>query len=331
MNIASRPKALVIGASGFLGSHVARAAIASGAQVRVMLRPNSPIRGIYDLDVDLRYGGIFDPIALQSAMSGCDVVYYSVIDAGRWLHDPGSAHPTNVDGLRHVLEAATAANLKKFVFIGTTATLASRRAEPITNDDPHQSSGGDSYIESRVVAEQLVLEYATTRGLPAVTTCVSTSYGPDDWRPTPHGSLIARVVAGTFPFYFDVHCDIVGIHDAARAMLLAAEYGQIGQRYIISDRCMHTRDILQVAAEAVGARVPTIELPLPMLYTAARANDLAAQAMRGDMACTSTSLRLAQQTSRLVDDRAEHELDWTPRPVEESIVAAARFFRDQHR
>ncbi len=117
-------KKLVIGASGFLGSHVTRQLAASGADVRVMLRRSSSTKGIDDLDVERCYGDVFDDDALRAAMAGYDVVYYCVVDARMWLRDPEPLFRTNLDGLRHVLDAALDAKLKKFVFTSTVSALA---------------------------------------------------------------------------------------------------------------------------------------------------------------------------------------------------------------
>lgn len=319
-------KSLVIGASGFLGSHVTRQLVANGADVRVMLRPTSSTKGIDDLEVERHYGDVFDDKALKTAIAGCDVVYYCVVDARMWLRDPAPLFRTNVDGLRHVLDAAAAAKLTKFVFTSSTGTLAISDGTPVTEADPHNWNQGGAYIESRVAAEKLVLEYCREKGLPAVALCVSTTYGPGDWAPTPHGSVIARVAAGRFPFYFDWSAEVVGIEDAARAMLLAAERGRDGNRYIISDRYMTTREVHEIAARATGVRPPRFRLPMPLLRAAAHANDLAARLLRRDLPFTVAGLHMAALMSPLDHSKAERELGWKPAPVEDAIRRAAEFF-----
>ena len=118
---------LVIGASGFLGSHVAKQLIARGERdVRVLIRPTSSTCGIDGLPVDVRYGDIFDTEALRAAMDGCDVVYYCVVDARPWLRDPRPLWRTNVDGLRNVLEVASDADLYRFVFTSSIGTIGLR-------------------------------------------------------------------------------------------------------------------------------------------------------------------------------------------------------------
>lgn len=306
-----------------------RQLVAGGADVRVMVRKTSSTKGIDDLGVERHYGDIFDDDALRAAMSGCDVVYYCVVDARMWLRDPAPLFRTNVEGLRHVLDAAVEASLRKFVFTSTTGTLAISDGTPVTEDDPHNWTGGGPYIEARVQAEDLVLQYARDKGLPAVALCISTTYGPGDWQPTPHGSLIAQVAAGRFPFYLDFSSEVVGIEDAARAMLLAAERGRVGERYIISDRYLSTREVHEIAAAAVGRRGPRIKIPLPVLYAGAHANDLAARLLRRDLPFAVAGVRMAQLMSPLDHSKAERELGWHPRPVEESIRKAARFFVEQ--
>jgi dihydroflavonol-4-reductase len=254
---APRPmKKLVIGASGFVGSHVVRRLVADGEDVRVMLRKTSSTKGIDDLAVERRYGDVFDDDALRAAMAGCDVVYYCVVDARVWLRDPAPLFRTNVEGLRHVLDVAVDAGLSRFVFTSTIGTLAISDGRPVTEEDPHNWDDGGPYIEARVAAEDLVLRYARERGLPAVAMCISNTYGPGDWGPTPHGGLLARVAAGQFPLYLGFSMEVVGIEDAARAMVLAGERGRVGERYIISDRYLSTKEVHRIAAEAVGVRAP---------------------------------------------------------------------------
>jgi dihydroflavonol-4-reductase len=319
-------KKLVIGASGFLGSHVTRQLVATGVDVRVMLRRTSSTKGIDDLPVERCYGDIFDDGALRAAMTGCDVVYYCVVDARMWLRDPAPLFRTNVEGLRYVLDAALDANLKKFVYTSTTGSLAISDTRPVTEDDPHNWDQGGAYIEARVAGENLLLSYARDRGLPAVAMCISTTYGPGDWAPTPHGSLIALVANGRFPFYLGYSAEVVGIEDAARAMLLAAERGRNGERYIISDRYMSIRELHRIAATAAGRRPPRIGIPMPVLRAGARVNDLMARLLRRDLLFAYAGMRMAELMSPLDHGKAERELGWKPEPVEDSIRKAAIFF-----
>jgi nucleoside-diphosphate-sugar epimerase len=319
-------KKLVIGASGFLGSHVTRQLVAAGEDVRVMLRRTSSIAGIDDLEVERCYGDVFDDAALRAAMAGCDVVYYCVVDARMWLRDPAPLFRTNVEGLRHVLDAALDADLKKFVYTSTAGALAISDDKPVTEEDPHNWDQGGAYIEARVAGENLLLAYARDKGLPGVAMCISTTYGPGDWAPTPHGSLLALVAKGRFPFYFDYSSEVVGIEDAASAMLLAAEHGRDGERYIVSDRYMSIRELHEIAATAVGRRSPRIGIPMSALRAGARIYDAAARLLGRDLLFAYAGIRMAELMSPLDHSKATRELGWTPQPVEDSIRRAAVWF-----
>ncbi|MFA1703421.1 NAD-dependent epimerase/dehydratase family protein [Mycobacterium intracellulare] len=319
-------KKLVIGASGFLGSHVTRQLVAAGEDVRVMVRHTSSTAGIDDLDVERCYGDVFDDAALRAAMAGCDVVYYCVVDARMWLRDPAPLFRTNVEGLRHVLDAALGADLKRFVYTSTTGSLAISDGKPVTEEDPHNWDQGGAYIEARVAGEDLLLSYARDKGLPGVAMCISTTYGPGDWAPTPHGALLALVAKGRFPFYFDYSSEVVGIEDAARAMLLAAEHARDGERYIVSDRYMSIRELHEIAATAVGRRSPRIGIPMSVLRAAARVNDAAAWLLGRDLPFAYAGIRMAELMSPLDHSKATRELGWTPEPVEDSIRKAAVWF-----
>ncbi|MGO9099208.1 MAG: NAD-dependent epimerase/dehydratase family protein [Mycobacterium sp.] len=321
---------LVIGASGFLGSHVTRRLVERGASVRVMLRPTSSTKAIKGLDVDKRYGDVFDTEALRSAMDGCDNVFYCVVDARAWLRDPRPLYRTNVDGLRNVLEAAKTANLNRFVFTSTIGTIGTPADRPATEDDAndwHDLGGG--YIGSRVEAERLVLRCAEDDGLPAVAMCVAMTYGAGDWQPTPHGSLLAAAAAGRMPFYVkDLATESVGIDDAAEALILASERGRTGQRYIVSERYLELRDVLTTAAEAVGARPSRIGIPLSLAYRFCALGDVGTRVLRRDFFLSTMSLRLLDLLPQMDHAKATRELGWCPGSTLTAIEQAARFFQD---
>lgn len=326
------PVKLVIGASGFLGSHVTRQLVERGERVRVLLRRTSSTVALDDLDVERHFGDIFDDDALRAAMVGCDDLYYCVVDTRAWLRDPAPLFRTNVEGLRHVLDAAAAADadLRRFVFTSTIGTIAlSENGRPVTEDEPFNwADKGGGYIRSRVAAEQLVFQYVQERGLPAVALCVSNTYGSGDFQPTPHGSLLAAAAKGKMPVYFKgMSMEVVGVEDAARALILAAEKGRIGERYIISERFISARELYATAAEAGGTRSPRVGIPLNIMYALGFGGDIAATVLRRDMLLSTQSVRLMHIMSPMDHGKAERELGWHPEPVHDSIRRAVAFYR----
>jgi dihydroflavonol-4-reductase len=318
---------LVIGANGFLGSHVTRQLVADGHQVRAMVRPNAMTIGIDDLSVTRYHGDIWDNDTLREAMAGVDDVYYCVVDTRGWLRDPAPLFHTNVEGTRNVLEVAKDAGLRKFVFTSSYVTVGRRRGHVASEDDIIVDRGLTPYVRSRVQAENIVLNYAKEHGLPAVALGVSTTYGSGDWGRTPHGAIIAGAAFGKLPFVMGgIELEAVGVDDAARAMILAAERGRVGERYLISEKMISNAEVVRIAAEAAGVPAPTKSIPLPVSYALAAAGSIKATLRGTDEQLSLGSLRLMRAEAPVDHGKAVRELGWEPRPVEESIREAARFW-----
>lgn len=323
--------ALVIGANGYLGSHVARLLVEDGEDVRVMVRAGANTIGIDDLDVTRFEGDIFSDDVLRAAMTGADVIYYCVVDTRGWLRDPSPLFRTNVEGTRNVLDIAVepeiAAGLKRFVFTSSYATVGRKRGKVADEDDIVRDEGLTPYVRSRVQAEKLVLSYARERGLPAVAMCVSTTYGGRDWGRTPHGAIIAGAAFGKLPFVMrGIELEAVGVNDAARALILAADKGRVGERYLISEKMISNAEVARIAAEAAGVAPPAKSIPLPVTYLLAALGTLKGKLKRTDERLSLASLRLMRAEAPVDHSKAERELGWRPRPVEDSVAEAAKFW-----
>ncbi len=324
---------LVIGGNGYLGSHVVRQLVTAGEDVRVMVRAGANTVGIDDLDVTRFVGDIFDTDTVREAMSGCDVVYYCVVDTRAWLRDPAPLFRTNVEGLRGVLDVAVemvaAESLQKFVFTSSYSTVGRKKGRVATEDDIIDPRNLTAYVRSRVQAENLVLQYAKEHGLPAVAMCVSTTYGAGDYGMTPHGALIAGTVFGKMPFVLDgISLEAVGVDDAAHALILAADRGRDGERYLISERMITNREVVRIAADEVGVTPPKRSIPVPVLYAMGAFASAKAWLRGTDEHLSLASVRLMRAEADVDCSKAARELDWRPRPVEESVREAARFWAD---
>ena len=323
----SGPK-LVIGANGFLGSHVTRQLVAAGHDVRVMVREGANTVGIDDLDTQRFVGDIWDNDTLRAAMTGCDDVYYCVVDTRGYLIDPAPLYRTNVEGTRNVLNVAEAVHrekpLRRFVFTSTYATVDRRRGRvaseaAVITDETRLTH----YVRTRVQAERLVLSSA----LPAVAMCVSTTYGPGDWGRTPHGAIIAGAAFGKLPFVLgSIELEAVGVADAAAAMILAAEHGRVGERYLISEKMISNAEVVRIAADAAGVPAPTRTIPLPLTYAMGALGTAKARLRGNDERLTLNAVRLMRAEAPVDHSKAVRELGWQPRPVEDSIAEAAKFW-----
>jgi dihydroflavonol-4-reductase len=324
--------ALVIGGNGFLGSHVARALVADGHEVRVTVREGARTHGIDDLDVMRFHGDVWDSAMLREAMAGCDDVYYCVVDTRGWLNDPTPLFRTNVEGTRNVLEVVKDVHrdgaLRKFIYTSSYVTVGRRRGHRASEDTVIASERGlTPYVRSRLRAEKIVLQYAREHAVPAVAMCVSTTYGDRDWGRTPHGQIIAGAAFGKLPFVMSgIELEAVGVDDAARAMILAAEHGRVGERYLISEKMISNADVVRIAADAAGMPAPTRSIPLPVSYALAAMGTVKGRLRGTDEQLSLGSLRLMRAEAELDHSKAVRELGWQPRPVEESIREAARFW-----
>jgi len=319
---------LVLGASGFLGSHVVKALAARGRKVRTFVRPTSNTAGIDSLDTERCLGDVRDLDSVRAAMRGCDVVYYCVVDARAWLRDPAPLYETNVAALGNVLELALGLKLRRFVYTSTVGTIGINPSGVSSETDAFNwGDRASEYIRARVRGEELFLSYCG-RGLPGVACNPSYTYGREDFQPTPHGWMIKLVVDGKMPCYWDVNMPAVGIRDAAEAMLLAEERGRIGQRYLITERTLTLKELYDTAAEAVGRRPFRLRAPMPLVSLACTINEKIHRLLGRETPITQKSLQLMKIPKDYDNAKARTELGWNPRPVAEAVREAARWFRD---
>jgi dihydroflavonol-4-reductase len=317
-----------MGASGFVGSHVVRHLVERGDTVRVWTRPSSATRPFEEFDVEHHTGELTDDAALRAAMDGVDGVHYCIVDARPSLRDYAPLWTTNVHGLRHALDAALATTVPKFVFCSTVGTIARVPKWQLANEElPHNWAHlGGEYIKARIAAEQLVLEYVTEHGLPAVVLNVSTPFGAPDYSGTPHGGVVAAAAMGKLPFVMPGSMEFVGVQDVARAFLLAEEKGRAGERYIISERFIPWKDLIDVAASVGGVAPPTKQISARTLLIAGAIGDLKRPFSKKDPRLTKAAARLAHIQSATDHSKATRELGWEPAPTELAVKRAALFY-----
>ncbi|GAB39717.1 MULTISPECIES: NAD-dependent epimerase/dehydratase family protein [Gordonia] len=319
---------LVIGASGFLGSTLTRRLVDSGEDVRILVRPSSDTRTIDDLDVDRHVGELTHADTLADAMSGCTDVYHCAVDTRAWLLDPAPLYETNVELLRSVLEVAARIPLRRFVFTSTMATIGIPKSGLADeNTEFNWDRRATDYVRSRVAAERLALGYAREHAVPLVAMCVSNTYGAGDAVPTPHGSFVAGAALGKLPFGVrGMRCESVGIDDAADALVLAAERGRNGERYIVSERSIDLGEVIRTAAATAGRAAPRPVLGRAALYAAGAVGSAKSTLTRTPGKLRIGTVRLMHCIPEMSHDKAVRELGWQPRPVTEAIAEGARYW-----
>ncbi|MGI4764246.1 MAG: hopanoid-associated sugar epimerase [Janthinobacterium lividum] len=320
---------LVTGASGFVGSAVARALLAEGERVRVLLRPTSPRTNVAGLDVEIVEGDIRDRASVARALEGCRHLFHVAADYRLWAPDSDDIVRANLDGTRAVMEAARDAKLERIVYTSSVATLKLRLdGVPVDETAPNAPDTTiGAYKKSKVLAERLV-ETMVSEGLPATMVLPSTPIGPRDVKPTPTGRIVVEAANGRMPAYIDTGLNLVHVDDVARGHLLAWKRGRVGERYILGGQDVSLGEMLRVIAGLVGRKPPTIELPRGPIFPLAYAAELVARVTRREPFATVDALRMAKYRMFFSSAKAEAELGYTARPYADALGDAVGWFRD---
>lgn len=319
---------LVTGATGFVGSAIARRLLRDGRSVRVIARSNSDRRNLDGLDLTVVDADLNDPVSLRQAVAGCRSVYHAAADYRLWVRDPESMYRTNVDGTVALMRAAADAGVERVVYTSSVATLGiPKDGSPGDEDTPVSLNDMvGPYKRSKYLAEEAVRRLVHEEGLPAVVVNPSAPVGPHDIKPTPTGRLIADAAAGRIPAFVDTGLNIVHVDDVADGHVLAHDRGRLGERYVLGCQDMTLREILATVARAVGRSPPKVRLPhcaaLPIAYV----SEAWARLTGGEPRATVDGVRLARKHMFFSYAKAERELGYRPRPAEEALSDAARWF-----
>ena len=321
-------KALVLGASGFLGSHVVKALVAAGRPVRILTRPSSNTAMTDHLDLDRHQGEVFDRETLRNAMEGCSSVFYCIVDTRSWLRDSAPLYRTNVEGSRLVMGVALEVGVERFVFTSSIVTIGLTPSGVASEaDEFNWEDQAPPYVMTRVEAERQLLEFCA-KGLPGIVCCVATTFGGHDQQPTPHGELLKLTVEKRMPVYWNTKMSVVGIKDAADALLLAEQRGKVGERYIIADRMMDIAEATSKTATFAGVKAPRLEVPLWVVTAATWIAEKVMHGLNKDTVLTMSSILLSQIMGDYDNRKAKNELGWQPRPMDESLKEAAAWFQE---
>jgi dihydroflavonol-4-reductase len=320
---------LITGASGFVGSAVARCLVSAGYDVRVLLRPTSPRVNLADLRLEIVEGDLLDPGSIGRAMRDVRFLFHVAADYRLWARDPEDIVRTNVEGTRSVMIAAQRAGVERIVYTSSVATLAPRpdgQASDETSPLPQAQAVG-AYKYSKVVAERVVATMVADQHLPAIIVNPSTPIGPGDVRPTPTGRIIVEAAAGRMPGYIDTGLNLVHVDDVAAGHLAALQQGRIGERYILGGQNVLLRDMLGEIARFVGRRPPKLRLPRTLMFPIAYGAEAMARITGREPFVTTTGLRLAKDRMFFTSEKAERELGYRARPYAEAIADAINWFR----
>lgn len=321
--------ALVTGATGFVGSAVARALLARGETVRVLARAGGDRRNLEGLAIEIVEGDLRDPASRLKAVRGVTSLYHVAADYRLWTRDPAAMFATNVEATESLLRAAADAGVRRMVYTSSVATLGlfadGREADEITPVAAADMIG--PYKRSKYDAEERVRALAGI-GLPIVIVNPTAPVGPRDVKPTPTGRTIVEAAAGRMPAFVDTGLNIVHVDDVAAGHLLAHDKGVLGERYVLGAENLTLQQILGRIAGLVNRKPPTIQIPNAAIMPIAYAAEFFARAFNtGEPFVTVDGLKLARKRMFFSSAKAARDLGYKARPVDEALTDAIAWFR----
>jgi dihydroflavonol-4-reductase len=315
--------ALVTGASGFLGWHVARVLLKRGYTVRALLRPGSQVA---ELDIEPVTGDLRDPSSLERAVTGCGLVFHVAADYRLWAKNPQDLYHSNVDGTRNLLDAARRAGVERLVYTSTVGCIGipaggiGDETTPVSLKD----MAGD-YKRSKFLAEQVVLEFARA-GFPAILVNPTAPMGDHDVKPTPTGQTVLDFLNGKMPAFIDTGLNIVDARDTAEGHWLACERGRVGERYILGSENLTLAQILQMLAKITGRKPPAVKLPYAVAYCAGACSTAWAELTGTPPRVPIEAVRMARKKMWVTYEKARQELGFHPAPAETALRRAVEWF-----
>jgi dihydroflavonol-4-reductase len=323
-------RALVTGATGFVGSAVARALSRAGWQVRALARAGSDRRNLTQLTVEIATGDLLDRASIREALRDCDALFHVAADYRLGTRHAQQIYRTNVEGTRNMLDAAAQMKIGRIVYTSSVATLGLPADGSPGSEDTvvALSDMVGHYKRSKFLAEQLVRDYARA-GAPVIIVNPSTPIGPGDLKPTPTGRLVVDAALGRMPAYVDTGLNIVHVDDVAAGHLRALERGRIGERYVLGGENMTLREILIHISRLAGRKPPSIRLPHAVLLPLALVSEALAHLTGRDARATVEGVRMARKRMYYSSDKAVRELGYGWRAPTAAFEDAIAWFRDQ--
>jgi dihydroflavonol-4-reductase len=317
---------LVTGASGFVGSAVARALVARGLHVRVLMRPDANRLNIAKLHCEPVTGDMRDEESMAAAMKGARYLFHVAADYRLWARDPGEIERNNLAGAKACMGAALKCGVERVVYTSSVAALKPG-ADAVDETSRHtpQSVIG-AYKRSKLVAEREVERLIRDEGLPCVIVAPSTPIGPRDIKPTPTGRIIVEAATGRMPAFVDTGLNLVHVDDVAQGHLLALDKGRIGENYILGGTDVALETMLGDIAFLSGRRAPSVKLPRAPLFPLAWAAEAFARLTGKEPFLTADALRMSRYRMFFSSAKAKAKLGYSARPYREGLQDALAWF-----
>jgi dihydroflavonol-4-reductase len=322
-------KAFVTGATGFVGSHVARVLAEQGADLRLLIRSSSDLRNIQALQAERVVGDLRDPVSLEKAMAGCDVVFHVAADYRLWVRDPQQMYRSNVDGTRTLIEAAQKLRVRRMVYTSSVATMGFTSNGQVADERSPVSLDHmiGHYKRSKFMAEEVALA-AGRSGVDVVVVNPTTPVGEQDIKPTPSGRIVVDFLKKKFPAYVDTGLNLVDVTECARGHVAALEKGRSGERYILGGENLTLKQILDKLAAITGLPSPSIRVPYVVALATGVVDEIVTGRILGrEPRATIDAVRMGRKKMFVSSAKAERELGWKTVPVDDALRRAVDWFR----
>jgi dihydroflavonol-4-reductase len=352
-------RAFVTGATGFLGSHVARVLAEQGAELRLLVRPTSDLRNLDGLNAERVAGDLRDSASIEKALSGCDVVFHVAADYRLWVRDPAEMYRSNVEGTRSLLEAARRQGVRRVVYTSSVATMGfiskhaaaelrsaglpgaavPTRSGTGEGARPHTSTVADEespvtlaemighYKRSKFMAEQVAIDAAKS-GVDVVVVNPTTPIGERDIKPTPTGRIVVDFLKRKFPAYVETGLNLVDATECARGHVQVLEKGRSGERYILGGENLTLKQILDRLAAITNLPSPTVKLPYVFAFAAGVVDEMVTGRLLGrEPRATIDAVRMGRKMMFVSSAKAERELGWRTVPVDGALRRSVEWFR----
>jgi dihydroflavonol-4-reductase len=322
-------RVFITGATGFLGSHVARVLAAAGAELRLLVRPSSVLSNLQGVAGEHVTGDLREPAGLKQALSGCDGVFHVAADYRLWIPNPAEMYRSNVEGTRALLRMAREQGVRRFVHTSSVATMGFRRdGQEVDEETPVTLSDMiGHYKRSKFQAEQVAFE-AARDGQDVVVVNPTTPVGERDLKPTPSGRIIVDFLKKKFPAYVDTGLNLVDATECAHGHRAAFEKGRSGQRYILGGENLSLKQILDKLAAITGLPSPTVRLPYFFALATGVVDELVTGRMLGgEPRATIDAVRMGRKKMWVRSAKAERELGWKASPVDGALRRAVDWYR----
>jgi len=326
--------AFVTGATGFLGSHVARVLAEQGADLRLLVRPTSDLRNLEGLNADRVIGDLRDPASIEKSLSGCDALFHVAADYRLWVRDPDEMYRSNVEGTRSLLDAARRQGVRRVVYTSSVATMGFTSGPQtknglVANEESPVSLAEmiGHYKRSKFMAEQLAVKAARS-GADVVVVNPTTPIGERDIKPTPTGRIVVDFLKRKFPAYVETGLNLVDATECARGHIQALEKGRSGERYILGGENLTLKQILDRLAAITNLPSPTVRLPYIFALATGVVDEMVTGRLLGrEPRATIDAVRMGHKMMFVSSAKAERELGWRMLSVDGALRRSVEWFR----